>query len=138
MPTSEVIYEGELRCNATHIQSGTTIFTDAPLDNFGKGETFSPTDLLATSLGLCIITIMGIEANKRKVNIDGTKLTIQKIMGTLPRRVTKIEVEIIVPNRNLSDRDKQMIEEAGLNCPVAKSLHPDLIQEIKFNYILES
>jgi len=138
MPTSEVIYEGELRCNATHIQSGTTIFTDAPLDNHGKGEAFSPTDLLATSLGVCMVTIMGIEANKRKINIDGTKLSVQKTMGTLPRRVTKIEVMIAIPNRNLSERDIQAIEEAGLNCPVAKSLHPDLIQDIKFNYFLES
>ncbi|MDZ4669089.1 MAG: OsmC family protein [bacterium] len=138
MPTSEVIYQGELRCNATHIQSGNIIVTDAPTDNQGKGEAFSPTDLLATSLGVCMVTIMGIEANKRKINIDGTQLSIQKTMGTLPRRVVKIEVEIKIPNRNLSARDIAAIEEAGLNCPVAKSLHPDLIQDITFSYFLES
>ncbi len=134
MATSEVVYQGELRCKAKHLQSESIIVTDAPIDNHGKGEAFSPTDLLATSLGVCMLTIMGIEANKHNVNIDGTYITISKHMGTLPRRVVKIEIKVNVPTLGLSDRQKEALTEAGVNCPVAKSLHPDLIQDIEINY----
>ncbi|OYU94723.1 MAG: osmotically inducible protein OsmC [Bacteroidetes bacterium B1(2017)] len=137
MATSELIYEGELRCKATHLQSDSIIVTDAPTDNQGKGQAFSPTDLLATSLGVCMLTIMGIEANKHNVNIDGAKISITKYMGTEPRRVIKIGVEAQIPNRNLSDRQKAALIEAGINCPVAKSLHPDLIQDVNIHYFLE-
>ncbi len=134
MATSEVVYQGELRCKAKHLQSESIIVTDAPIDNHGKGEAFSPTDLLATSLGVCMLTIMGIEANKHHVNIDGTQISITKHMGTLPRRVTKIEIKVNVPTLGLSDRQKTALTEAGINCPVAKSLHPDLLQDIEINY----
>lgn len=135
MLISEVVYEGNLRCKAKHLSSENIIVTDAPKDNQGKGEAFSPTDLLATSLGVCMLTIMGIEANKHHVNIDGAKLSVVKEMGTEPRRVVKIGINIEVPNHHLSERQKEAITYAGLNCPVAKSLHPDLRQEIdiKFN-----
>lgn len=134
MATSEVVYQGELRCKSTHLQSQSIIVTDAPTDNMGKGEAFSPTDLLATSLGNCMLTIMGIEANKHKVNIDGAKMTITKHMGTNPRRVIKIEVDLKVPDHGLTERQKAALTEAGLNCPVAKSLHPDLIQDINISF----
>jgi uncharacterized OsmC-like protein len=137
MATSEVIYKGELRCIAKHLQSETIIFTDAPTDNQGKGEAFSPTDLLATSLGVCMLTIMGIEANKHKINIEGANISITKHMGTEPRRVIKIEVEMNVPDRNLTERQKVVLTEAGLNCPVAKSLHPDLVQAVNINFQLQ-
>lgn len=134
MYTSEVIYQGELRCKATHLQSETVIFSDAPTDNHGKGECFSPTDLLATALGNCMLTIMGIEARKLKVNIDGTQILIKKHMGTLPRRVVKIDVNMKIPGQDLSENQKIVLIDAGINCPVAKSLHPDLVQEISVNY----
>ncbi|MBC7383562.1 MAG: OsmC family protein [Bacteroidia bacterium] len=135
MYTSEVIYQGELRCKAKHLQSDTVIITDAPVDNYGKGEAFSPTDLLATALGTCMLTIMGIEANKLNVNIDGANLTIKKIMGTLPRRIVKIEITMVVPDAGISEINKELLRDAGINCPVAKSLHPDLIQQILINFI---
>lgn len=138
MQTSEVIYEGELRCKSVHLKSGTVIDTDAPTDNHGKGERFSPTDLLATSLGNCMLTIMGIEANKHKVNIDGARLLLTKHMGTNPRRVVQIDIELQVPNRQLTERQKEALTEAGLNCPVAKSLHPDLIQNVSIVYLSEA
>lgn len=137
MATSEVIYMGELSCKAKHLQSNSIILTDAPTDNQGKGAAFSPTDLLATSLANCMLTIMGIEANKHKVNIDGAKALVTKTMGTEPRRVTKIEVVVSVPDRNLTERQKTALTEAGINCPVAKSLHADLIQDISINFLLE-
>lgn len=135
MATSEVIYAGDLRCKSTHLGSNSLIITDAPIDNHGKGEAFSPTDLLATSLGNCMLTIMGIEANKHHVNIDGAKLSIQKHMGTEPRRVIKIEVDAQIPDNGLTARQKEALTKAGLNCPVAKSLHPDLVQEIKIRFV---
>ena len=134
MATSEVVYLGELRCESTHLSSGTRILTDAPLDNHGKAETFSPTDLVATALANCMLTIMGIEAQKLKVNMDGTKVAITKHMGTLPRRIVKIDAAIEIPDRGLTEEQKKKLEIAGLNCPVAKSLHPDLHQNITFSY----
>jgi uncharacterized OsmC-like protein len=138
MLISEVVYEGKLRCKAKHLQSENIILSDAPKDNQGKGEAFSPTDLLATSLGLCMLTIMGIEANKHSVNIDGAKLRVSKEMGTEPRRVIKIGIDIQIPDHNLSARQRDAITQAGLNCPVAKSLHPDLLQEVNIKFNLEA
>ncbi len=135
MVTSEVIYTGNLRCKSTHLASQNFIITDAPVDNHGKGEAFSPTDLLATSLGNCMLTIMGIEANKHHVNIDGASVRIQKHMGTEPRRVIKIEVWAEIPDRSLTARQKEAITHAGINCPVAKSLHPDLIQDVNIQFV---
>lgn len=135
MATSTVLYIGELRCESTHLHSKTTILTDAPVDNHGKGETFSPTDLVATALGNCMVTIMGIEANRLAVNIDGTKVEITKQMGIGPRRITKIDANVTVPDRGLSEEQKEMLTKAGINCPVAKSLHPDLIQNVQITYL---
>ena len=132
--TIETIYTGELRTQATHLASQNTIITDAPLDNNGKGEAFSPTDLLAASLGSCMLTIMGISANAHGFSIDGTKISITKIMAANPRRVGEIIVDFTFPANNYSDKEKILIEKAGASCPVALSLHPDLKQTINFNW----
>jgi uncharacterized OsmC-like protein len=135
MPNFEVFYEGNLRCKAEHIQSGTTLLTDAPVDNQGKGESFSPTDLLAIALGTCMATVMGIEANNLKINLSDTQLHINKVMGILPRRVVEIKVEITIPDENFTESQKNKLIEIGINCPVAKSIHPDIYQNIKFNFV---
>jgi putative redox protein len=132
--TSSIIYLGELRTSATHLKSGSAVITDAPVDNHGKGEAFSPTDLAATSLGSCMITIMGIAASKNDMNIDGCTARITKIMGENPRRIVEIVVDLHIPDRGLSDQQKRLLENAGRNCPVAKSLHPDINQNISFSY----
>lgn len=135
MSTSSIVYLGELRTEAVHIQSGNKLTTDAPLDNQGKGEFFSPTDLLATSLGSCMLTIMGIYAQTHNFNIDGTKAEITKIMGTDPRRVIEIIVSLIFPHNNYSSKERRLLELASKECPVANSLHPNLKQTIKFEFI---
>lgn len=133
MHTSDVIYLGNLRTTAKHLASGNSIITDAPIDNNGKGEAFSPTDLLATAFAQCMITIMGIEANKLGVNIDGTKATVLKKMNLAPRKVKKIEVEITLPLAALDF--KTQLEHAAHTCPVALSLHPDVEQHVTFCYV---
>ena len=133
MATSVVYYSGDLRTESEHLQSGNKIITDAPIDNEGKGEGFSPTDLVATSLANCMLTIMGIAACRHKVNIDGTRADVEKIMGTEPRRITEIQIEFFFPN-NYDSKTKRILEQAALNCPVAKSLAESLHQSISFNY----
>lgn len=134
MHTIESIYTSELNTKAQHVKSGSILYTDAPTDNLGKGENFSPTDLLAASLGSCMLTLMGIAAQSRSINIDGTKITITKIMGVQPRRVSEIIINIYLTNFDYNHKEKELIEYAAINCPVAKSLHPDLIQKINFIY----
>lgn len=134
MKTSKITYQGNLRTEATHLRSGQVIITDAPPDNNGKGEAFSPTDLLATSLGNCMLTIMGIVAQRHELNIEGTTVEITKIMGSDPRRVIEIIVEFSMPAQNYSPQQRQLLENAARTCPVAKSLHPELKQTISFNY----
>lgn len=134
MNTSEVIYKGDLRTTATHLKSGKQIITDAPVDNNGKGEAFSPTDLLATSLGSCMLTVMGIVAKRHNINMDGTKVEILKVMADNPRRVSEVHVDMRFPQNNYSDKEKQLLENTALACPVAKSLHPDIKQKTRFHY----
>jgi uncharacterized OsmC-like protein len=134
MATVETVYLGDLRTQATHVRSGQQIITDAPIDNQGKGEAFSPTDLLATALGSCILTVMGIAAREQKVSIDGTTCSIAKIMATEPRRVGAIEITFNFPARDYSDKVKIILERAAKTCPVAKSLHPDLEEKLVFNW----
>ncbi len=134
MATSEIKYLGDLRTKATHTQSGISIITDAPIDNQGKGEAFSPTDLLATSLGNCMLTIMGIAARTHSLDIKGTTCSITKIMASEPRRVSGIQAAISFPAKAFSDKDKKILEHAALTCPVYLSLHPDIKKEITFNY----
>ncbi|MDF2435727.1 MAG: OsmC family protein [Bacteroidota bacterium] len=134
MTTSIIIYKGNLRTEAVHNRSGQTIITDAPIDNNGKGEAFSPTDLLATSLGNCMLTIMGIVAGRNQLDIEGTMVDITKVMAENPRRVAEIIVEFKMTGKNYSEKDRTLLENAAKTCPVAKSLHPDLKQTISFNY----
>lgn len=134
MNTSEIIYLGGLRTEAVHLQSENRIITDAPTDNNGRGEAFSPTDLLATSLGSCMLTIMGINAEKNNIDITGARVTIKKIMAANPRRVRRIEVDIRMPEKGYTEQEKELLENAARTCPVAYSLHPDIDQNITFHY----
>lgn len=134
MITIETLYKGELRAVSTHLRSGVELMTDAPPDNQGKGESFSPTDLLATALGTCMITVMGIAAKKHGINIDGSRLEVTKIMHAQPRKVSAVEVKVYMPEASYTDKEKEILEIAGRTCPVALSLHPDLKQEIVFIY----
>ena len=135
MQTASIIYNGELRTTSTHLQSGTVIETDAPVDNRGKGERFSPTDLVASALGSCMLSIMGIKAMNNGWNIEGTKVSVQKIMGSDPRRVIGVTIVMDLPaGHNLGEKERTILERAALTCPVAKSLHPDLVQDVTFNW----
>lgn len=134
MATSTITYNGDLRTKSIHIQSGTEIITDAPTDNQGRGEAFSPTDLLATSLGNCMLTIVGIAARNHDFTIDGATAEITKVMGQEPRRVAEIVVKFQFPANSYSDKQKDIIERAARTCPVAYSLHPDIKQTVTFNY----
>ncbi len=134
MSTSKITYNGGLRTTSIHQHSGNEIITDAPVDNKGKGAAFSPTDLLATSLGNCMLTIVGIAANEHGFNIDGTTCDITKIMAENPRRVTEIVVDFQFPANNYSDKDKKIIERSANTCPVMFSLHPDIKKTVSFNY----
>ena len=125
-------YEGDLRCTATHIPSGKKLITDAPIDNHGKGESFSPTDLLATSMLTCIMTIIGIKAEKKNMQIEGMYGSVEKIMTSNPRRISRLEIRITLPNNNgISDREWLIIE--GCDCPVCHSVSESMEVDIKFN-----
>ena len=131
--TSKIVYQNGLRTEATHIQSGNSILTDAPTDNKGKGEAFSPTDLVATALASCMLTIMGIKADEMNISIEGATAEIEKIMGSEPRRISQINIHIFVPL--LADaKTKKIIENAALTCPVAKSLAADLTSTVTFSW----
>ncbi|MFT3934916.1 MAG: OsmC family protein [Chitinophagaceae bacterium] len=133
--TATIIYTGQLRCNAKHNQSGTVIETDAPTDNRGKGERFSPTDLLCVSLGTCIITTMGIKANDMGIDLNGTTLQVQKYMYAEPRRVGKVEVTLQFPSSlKLEEKDRMLLQRVGDNCPVMKSIHPDIETIVTYNW----
>lgn len=127
-------YLGELLIASTHLQSGTKIVTDAPVDNNGKGSAFSPTDLLATSLANCMMTIMGVKAEQLQIDITGAKMEIVKTMAASPRRVQEIKVDIYMPTGDYTDKDKKLLEAAAFTCPVSKSLHPDICQNIIFHW----
>ena len=129
--TSKVIYKGALRTEATHIRSGNTIITDAPTDNKGKGEAFSPTDLVATALASCILTIMGIKADGMNINIDGSSAEVKKIMGAGPRRIAQVNIVINIP-LSADEKTKKILEKAALTCPVDKSLSDSMIRDVKF------
>lgn len=132
--TAEIKYLGDLRTEATHIASGNTAVTDAPIDNFGKGEAFSPTDNLATALGTCLLTTMALAANKKSIDITGASAKVIKHMASDPRRVKKVEVSVFMPQGNFDSETKLWLENVGNNCPVALSLHPDLEQVITYQW----
>jgi len=131
--TSTVIYKGALRTEATHLASSTTLLTDAPVDNQGKGETFSPTDLVASALASCMLTIMGIKADALGVDITETKVTVLKQMTADPRRIAALSIDLYLP-RSFEDKTKRLLERAALHCPVAKSLAPNLKQDVRFHW----
>lgn len=130
---ASVIYQGSLRCSCTHLQSATVIETDAPTDNRGKGERFSPTDLLCVSLATCMVTTMGIRASDMQVNLDGTKLSVTKFMLSNPRRIGKIGIELQLPE-GISSENQSILQKIGDNCPVMKSIHPDIELEISYQW----
>ena len=129
--TSVVSYLGNLRTESVHISSNEKIVTDAPTDNNGKGEAFSPTDLVASSLSSCILTVIGIVSKQIRYDLTKTTSSVKKIMGDKPRRIVEIEVKIKF-SQSTDSKTKSIIERTALNCPVAKSLHPDIKQNISF------
>jgi len=136
MKQMHVVYSGELRTESTHLKSEKVIITDAPTDNNGKGEAHSPTDLLCSALASCMLTIMGIQANKNNWNITGTSIEVEKIMQANPRKVSVAKLKIILPATAPRDEEsRKRLQHAAETCPVALSLHPDLRQELEFLYL---
>ncbi|MEH6765732.1 MAG: OsmC family protein [Aequorivita antarctica] len=133
MSTSKVSYLGNLRTENEHLKSGSKFITDAPTDNNGKGEAFSPTDTVATGLANCMITMMGIKARDMQVNMDGTTAMVTKTMAADPRRISKIEVVLNFPS-GIDERSRKILENTARTCPVHYSLHPDIERVIEFNW----
>lgn len=133
--TSKVIYEGGLRTIATHLKSGSIIETDAPVDNHGKGERFSPTDLVATALASCMCTLMGIAANTHSISLGNIECMVEKIMAADPRRIGEVKMDITLSNASYTDKEKKILEHAALTCPVFQSLHPDMKKTISFHWL---
>ena len=133
--TATVVYKGDLRCECTHLQSGTVTETDAPTDNRGKGERFSPTDTLCVALATCVVTTMALKANDMGIDLKDTHIDITKHMLSEPRRIGKIDVSLKMPaSLQLDEKDKTILQRVGDNCPVAKSLHPDLQVNIEYHW----
>jgi putative redox protein len=132
--TSTVVYNGNLRTTCTHLKSSSAFETDAPTDNHGKGERFSPTDLMATSLGTCMITVMGIKARAMGFDLDDIEIGVLKIMKSDPRRVGGIELTFHIPDplKNIDEKNRTILKHTGETCPVIKSLHPDI--EVKIDW----
>lgn len=133
MSTAKVTYLGNLRTRCEHLKSGDTFITDAPIDNNGKGEAFSPTDTVATGLANCMITMMGIKARDLNVSLEGTTALVTKTMASNPRRISKIEVIMELP-RDVDPKSRKILENTAKTCPVQYSLHPDIERVIKFNW----
>lgn len=133
MSTAKVTYLGNLRTENEHLESGNKFITDAPTDNNGKGEAFSPTDTVATGLANCMITVMGIKARNMDVNMDGTTAMVTKTMAADPRRISKIEIILNFP-AGIDDKSRKILENTGRTCPVFYSLHPDIERVIEFNW----
>lgn len=134
--TSKVEYLGDLRTQSIHIASGSMILSDAPKDNQGKGEAFSPTDTVANALASCMMTIMGIKAKDLDINLIGSIASVEKIMGTEPRRITTINIHFAMP-ATVTEKQKIILEKAALTCPVFYSLHPEIKKEITFSWSFE-
>ena len=133
--TSTVTYVSNLRTECKHLRSGTTIETDAPVDNNGKGERFSPSDIVATALGTCMLTIMGMRANEMNVALDGTQIDVEKIMKQDPRRIGGINLTFHFPESlELNERQRTILQKAAETCPVAYSIHPDIEVNVNFNW----
>lgn len=133
MATSKITYLGDLRTSSLHVQSGSEIISDAPLDNNGKGEAFSPTDTVANGLASCMFTVMGIKARDLNADLSGSTAEVTKIMGTEPRRISEIHVTFHF-SINPDEKTKTILERTAMTCPVFYSLHPDISKEIVFNW----
>ncbi|MES2811340.1 MAG: OsmC family protein [Bacteroidota bacterium] len=133
MATSKITYVGDLRTICIHIQSGTEILTDAPTDNHGKGEAFSPTDLVATALGSCMVSIMAIKSKELEVDLKDSTVSVTKIMQAEPRKIAKVVV-VLDMSITTSDKNKTILERVAMNCPVLLSMNPDIDKEITFNW----
>lgn len=131
--TSKITYVGDLRTICIHLQSGTEILTDAPTDNHGKGEAFSPTDLVATALGSCMVSIMAIKSKDLEVDLKDSTISITKIMQAEPRKIAKIVV-VLDMAINVSEKNRIILERSAMTCPVLLSLHPDIEKEVTFNW----
>lgn len=134
MVTIKSTYLGELRCENIHIKSQNKVLTDAPTDNNGKGEAFSPTDLVCASLCSCMMTIMGIRAQKHDIYLEGLEAEITKVMASNPRKISKIKIDFRLKKTNASDEQIKMLKEAALSCPVALSLNPEIDQDVSFAF----
>ena len=132
--TTKIIYEGGLRTDMEHVESATHIKTDAPKDNQGNGAAFSPTDLMASSLGTCIVTTMAIYARNHNIFFENVSAEVTKIMIPTPRKVGEIKVDIYFPEHPYSEKEKSGLENIAHTCPVARSLHPDVLQTVRFFY----
>lgn len=132
--TSTVVYNGDMRTTCTHLKSGNFFETDAPVDNHGKGERFSPTDLMATSLGTCMLTVMGIKAKTMRFDLNGVEVEVEKIMKADPRRVGGINLFYHIPDelRGIDEKTKNILKNTGETCPVMLSIHPDI--EVKIDW----
>ena len=133
MATSKVTYLGDLRTSSVHLQSGSTVITDAPTDNHGKGEAFSPTDTVANALATCMLTVMGIKARDLEVDFSGSTAEVTKVMAADPRRISEIHVTFQM-NLSPDEKTKTILERTGMTCPVLFSLHPDIKKEVVFNW----
>lgn len=131
--TSKVTYLGDLRTSSVHLQSGSEILTDAPRDNHGKGEAFSPTDMVANALGACMVSIMGIKAREIPVDIVGSTVEVTKIMQAEPRKIAKIII-VINMKGDADEKTRTILERVAMTCPVYLSLHPDIEKEVTFNW----
>ncbi len=133
--TVSIVYKGHLRCECTHNQSGTVIETDAPTDNRGKGERFSPTDTVCVALATCVVTTMALKAGDMGIELAGTSIAVTKHMISDPRRIARIDVVLNFPGSlNLQEKERTILQRIGDNCPVAKSLHPDLNVNIEYHW----
>ncbi|MFH6604887.1 OsmC family protein [Maribacter algicola] len=132
--TSKVTYKGGLRTSCEHLRSGDTFITDAPIDNNGKGQAFSPTDTVATGLASCMLTMMGIKANGLNVDLVNATAEVTKHMAADPRRIAKIEVKLSLP-KNVSEKNRKILEHTANTCPVLYSLHPDIEKVISYNWV---
>lgn len=134
MTTLTAIYKGQLRSEASHTRSGTTLITDAPPDNMGKGEAFSPTDLIGAALSTCMMTTMGIWAQREGIDLSGMETEVVKVMASDPRRIAELKVKLIYKQLQASHEQKEKLKSIALNCPVALSLSDSLIQSVTFDF----
>lgn len=135
MDTSHITYLGDLRTEVTHVRSGQRFVTDAPVDNKGKGEAISPTDLLATSLAACMITTMDIVARDKGIELKSVSARVVKYMAAAPRRVQRVDIHLELDGASLGLAERELMEQTAHGCPVAMSLHPDLVQDVHFTYL---